>query len=248
MSPVRAVAIVAALVVTPSAGAHAARSDGGRVALSISPARIAVTGQASRRIELRNIGTHRVVVDVDRRAVGRRPAARTWLNVVPTKAVVAAGGRVVFTVRVRPPRRAEPGDHHVLVRVTTRPPRGSPVGVRMRLAVRFRLRIPGRVVRRVTLHSVRVYRRRDARILLVSLTNRGNVTVPLAGRVTLFLSRRGHLVARLHPRTGPALPPRARAVLPVRYRGRVRGPVTVAVRLRLGSDAGAVIKRFRLRL
>jgi hypothetical protein len=239
-----ALAIAAILV----AGAIGERAEGGRVALTVSPARIAVTGPASHRIVLRNVGTDRVVVDADRRPLGWRTAARTWLKISPAQAVVRSGGRAIFTVRVRPPPRAEPGDHQVLVRLTTRPPRDSRVGVRMRLAVRVRLRIPGRVVRRIVLRGIRVERRRSARVLLVSVANRGNVSVPLARSVTLALRQHGRLAARVRPRRTPVLLPRTRAVLPFRYRGRVRGLVTVVVRVRLGRDRDAVTRRFHLRL
>ena len=84
--------------------------------------------------------------------------------------------------------------------------------------------------------------------MLVSVANRGNVTVQLRGRVTALLVRRGQQLARLSPSARGALLPGAHAVLALRYRGRVRGLVTAIVQIRLGSGIRVVERRYRLRL
>jgi predicted oxidoreductase len=108
--------------------------------------------------------------------------------------------------------------------------------------------VPGRIVRQVTLGGLRVRQRRGARFMLVTVANRGNVTVQLRGRVTALLVRRGRQPARLSPQAQRVLLPRARAALALRYRGRVRGLVTVVVRVRLGSGIRVVERRYRIRL
>ena len=241
-------ALSTALVLAPAPSAEAAGADRPRVALSVSPAKLALTAPGSRRINLRNDGAERVVVDVARRAVGRQTASQTWLKIAPARLFLRSGGSAILTLRVRPPRRAEPGDHHVLVLLTTRPPRGSRVTLRVRLGIRVRVRVPGRVVRHLALGGLHVHRARRARLMFVSVANHGNVTVNLRGRVTASLFRRRQRVARLNPAGRRALAPGARTLLALRYAGRVRGPVTALVQVRLGPGLRVVERRYRIRL
>jgi len=74
------------------------------------------------------------------------------------------------------------------------------------------------------------------------------VTIQLRGHVTASLVRRGRQLARLSHRARPTLLPGAHAVLALRYSGRLRGRVTVAVRIRLGSGRRVVERRYRIRL
>jgi hypothetical protein len=248
VTPALALAGFIALVLAPAPSAEGAGADRPRVALSVSPAQLAFAAPGSRRIKLRNDGAEPVVVDVARRTVGRRTAGKTWLKIVPARLLLRAGESAILTLRARRPRRAEPGDHHVLVLLTTRPLRGGRVNVQLRLGVRIRMVVPGRVVRQVTLGGLRVHRRRSTRFMFVLIANRGNVTVQLRGRVTALLVRRGQQLARLSPRAKPVLLPGARAALTLRYSGRVRGLVTVVVQVRLGSGIPVVARRYRVRL
>jgi len=237
-----------ALVLAPAASARGAGADRPRVALSVSPARLALAVPGSRAIKLRNDGAERVVVDATRRTLGGQKAAKTWLQIVPARLLLRSGESAILTLRVRPPRRAEPGDHHVLVLLTTRPLRGGRVNVQVRLGIRIRMTVPGRVVRHVTLGGLRVHGARGARLMFVSVANRGNVTVQLRGRVTALLVRRGQELARLSPAARRALLPGARAVLALRYSGRVHGLLTAVVQIRLGSGIRVVERRYRIRL
>jgi hypothetical protein len=246
--PTLALGVFTALVLAPAPSAEGAGADRPRVALSVSPARLALAAPGSRRIRLRNNGAERIVVDVTRRTVGRQATARTWLQIVPARLLLRSGESAILTLRVRTPRRAEPGDHHVLVLLTTRPLRGGRVNVQVRLGVRIRMIVPGRIVRHLTLGALRVHQWRDARFMLVSVANRGNVTVQLRGHVTAWLARRGQQLARLNPRARRTLLPGARAVLALRYSGRVRGLVTAVVQIRLGSGIRLVERRYRIRL
>jgi hypothetical protein len=237
-----------ALVLASAPSAEGADADRPRVALSVSPARLALAAPGSRTIKLRNDGAERVVVDATRRMLGGQPAAKTWLQIVPARLLLRSGESAIMTLRVQPPRRVEPGDHGVLVLLTTRPLRSDRVNVQMRLGVRIRMVVHGRIVRRVTLGGLHLHRRRDARFIFVSVANRGNVTVLLRGRVTALLLRRGQQLARLSAHARRALLPGARAVLALRYRGPVRGLLTVVVRIRLASGIRVVERRYRIRL
>jgi len=246
--PALALAGLTALVLASAPSAEGAGADRPRVALSVSPAQLALAAPGSRTIKVRNDGAERVVVDATRRTLGRPTAAKTWLQIVPARLVLRSGESAMLTLRVKLPRRAEPGDHQVLVLLTTRPLRGGRLNVQVRLGVRVRMVVPGRIVRQLTLGGLRVHRRRDARFMFVSVANRGNVTVQLRGRVTALLVRRGQQVARLSPLARRALLPGGRAVLALHYLGRVRGLVTAIVQIRLGSGISIVERRYRIRL
>jgi hypothetical protein len=245
---VLALAGFTALVLASAPFAEGAGVDRPRVALSVSPAQLSVAAPGSRTIRLRNDGAEQVVVDATRRTFGRQTAAKTWLQIVPARLLLHSGESAILTLRVRPPRRAEPGGHHVLVLLTTRQPRGGRVNVQVRLGVRIRMVVPGRIVHRLVLGGLRVHRRRDARLMFVPVANRGNVTVQLRGRVTALLVRRGRHPARLSPHARRSLRPGAGTVLALRYSARVRGLVTAIVRIRLGSGIPVVERRYRIRL
>jgi hypothetical protein len=118
----------------------------------------------------------------------------------------------------------------------------------VRLGVHIKMVVPGRIVRNAALGGLRLRRSHNARFMLVSVTNRGNVTVPLGGRVTALLFRRTQRLTQLTPRGRRALLPGARAVLALRYGGRVHGLLTVVVRIRLGPGVRVVERRYRVRL
>jgi hypothetical protein len=246
--PALALAGFTALALASAPSVEGAGADRPRVALSVSPAQLTLAAPGSRTIKLRNDGAERVVVDVKGRALGRQMAAKTWLQIVPTHLLLRSGEIAILTLRARPTRSAEPGDHHVLVLLKTRPVRGPRVNVQVRLGVRIRMVVPGRIVRRLTLGGLRVHRRHEARSMVVSVANRGNVTVQLGGRVTASLFRRGRQVARLSPPARRALRPGARVVLALRYSGRARGLLTAVVQIRLGSGIRVVERRYRVRL
>ena len=238
----RAALALAGLTVLVPASAPAAEGAGAarpRVALSVSPAQLALTVPGARRIRVRNEGAERVVVNVSR---------RTWLRIVPARLSLRSGESAILTLRLRRPAHAEPGDHRALVLLTTRPLRAGRVNVQVRLGVRVKLRVPGRIVWQLTLGRLRVERERGARLMFISVANRGNVTVPLRGHVTASLLQRGRQPARLRPRARGALLPGARGVIALRYSGRVHGRVTAVVRIRLGAGIRIVERRYRIRL
>lgn len=188
---------------------------------------------------MRNEGAERVVVDVTQ---------RTWLRIVPARLSLRSGDSAILTLRLGRPAHAEPGDHRAVVVLTTRPLRAGRVNVQVRLGVRVKLHVPGRIVQKLALGRLRVEVERDARLMFISVANRGNVTIPLRGHVTASLLRRGRQPAHLKPLARRALLPGTRAVLRLHYSGRTRGPVTVVVRIRLGSGGPVVERRYRARL
>ena len=236
------------LVIGPNSAAGAAGGGVPPVALSVSPARVELAAPASRTIELRNVGAEGMVVDVAPKSIDRSIRADAWLSVRPARLVLRSRSRAVITLRVRAHDGARPGDHQLRVLVVARPQRSSRVAVRVRLGVGVRVRMPGRLVRRVTVRAVRVRPHGPTRDLLVSVANCGNVTEQLGGRLTVTLVRRGRLVSRLRLRGPHELFPGAGTVIPLRYAGHVRGLVTAVVRVRFGGRLLLVERRYRLRL
>ena len=255
----RAAAVgLAALVLAPaSAGAGTTRP---LLALTATPAHLALAGPGLATLRVTNPGRAAVTVDVGRTAfsldrrgrptIGGRGglrSARPWIAVRPRRFVLRAGASRILTVRSRLPRRAEPGDHDALVLLTTRRRHRGAVAVRMRIGVVVVVRAPGKVVRRLVLRRMHVRRVRRLRVLELGLANRGNVTETLErGRIRVVL-RRGRLRAsvRSEPRE---LRPRTSGVVQFRYGGRLRGRVTATVRTRLRPGGHVVTRTYRLRL
>jgi hypothetical protein len=145
----------------------------------------------------------------------------------------------VLEVAAHVPARAQPGDHHALVLLATKPSRVGGVGVRMRLGVRVAVRVPGKVVRRVIVRGLHVRRSGRLRNLDVALANDGDLIETSA--VTVVLSQRGS-VERVHAALREVLP-RTRAILTAPYSGRLRGRVLARVEV-----DGIARRSFRLRL
>src|SRR5262249_23633981 len=152
-------------------------------------------------------------------AAGRRIAA-SWLTVRPRRLVLPAGGTGVLRVSSTVPRRAEPGDHPALVLVTTRPRAGARIGVRMEIGIVVEVRVPGAVVHRLALGSLRARRHGARRMLELGLANLGNVT-ELVGpaRLRIRVLQGGRVVGRAQPARRELLP-RSRGIDEIRYRGR----------------------------
>lgn len=229
--------------------------------LVAAPARLALAGAASGAVEVTNSGRRRVVVDVRRAGFtldlrGRPKVARLSprrrvprLVLRPRTLALAPGASAAIRVVSVVPRRAEPGDHVALVLVTTRPPSGGAVAVRMRLGVVVVVRVPGRVVRRVVPLRLHVRRRRRVRLLELLVANRGNVGERLgAPCLRVDLLRRGRRLARLAPLPRELLP-RSRGLAELRYRGRARGDATARVQVSPGRRCGPrAERRFHIRL
>jgi hypothetical protein len=236
-----ALAVFAGLVLTPApnsaTGAGVARP---RVALSVSPAKVAVVAPGSRRITVRNDGAEQVDVVI--------AVATTQLHVTPRRLLLGTGKSASLTLLAGLDRKSEPGEHRAVVLLTARSPRGGHVDLQLRVGVRVKVRVPGQIVRRLLLRALRVRRENGRRLMRVSVDNTGNVTVHLRGNVTASLFRHGRHMGRLRLLAPPTLPPGVRATLVLRYSGHVRGPVTALVRVRLGPGVHPVERRYRIRL
>jgi hypothetical protein len=257
MSRAAGLALAALVLVPASAGAGTTRPP---LALTATPAHVALAGSGLATIRVTNPGLSPVVVDVARAgfsldlrgrpkvvARGGVRAAVSWLTVRPGRLVLPAGGSRSLTVSSRLPVRTEPGDHDALVLLTTRPQRGAGVAVRMRIGVVVVVRAPGRVVRRLVLRGLRARRWRGTQILELLVVNGGNVTEALGhGRVQLSLQRGAtHAPVRAEPRE---LRPRTRGLVQFRYRGALRGWVTARARIASQPGGPVVSRTFRVRL
>jgi hypothetical protein len=256
---IRAAALVlAAFVLVPaSAGAGTPRSP---LALTATPAHVALVGAARAEVRVTNPGRSAVVVDVGRAGfsldlrgrprVVRRGGARaaaSWLTVAPGRFELRPGATRALTVTSRLPRRVEPGDHDALVLLTTRPRRDGGVAVRMRIGVVVVVRTPGRIVRRLAVRELRVSRAGRVRVLELRLANRGNVTESLArGQVRLAL-RRGALDVGL--RAGArTIRPRTEGVVQISSPRFLHGSFTASVLVAPEPGRPAARRTFRVRL
>jgi hypothetical protein len=206
----------------------------GGIALTVSPARAVMTTPAARTIDVLNTGTANVGIAV------KGPSSRL-LEIRPHRLTLPPGSHRLLTVRARAFARARAGDHELLVLLLARPLERAGVAVQMRVGVRLRVRVPGRLVRHLVVLGVGVRGARP-RLLLVALANGGNVTEPLRGRLTVMLVRRGRVISRLRYTGRRELFPGSHAVVSLPYRGGARGMVDGVVRI------GSVQRRYRLRL
>ena len=256
-APGLALAALVLVLAPASAGASTTRLPLG---LTVTPARVALTGMGQVRLLITNPGRGPVVVDVARSGfsldlrgrphvvarAGRR-AATSWLTVRPGRFVLPAGAATWITVSSHPPRRAEPGDHDALVLLTTRPWRSAGVAVRVRIGVVVVVRAPGRVVRSVAVRALRVRRTGRARTLELVLANRGNVTETIDdSRIGLILVRK-HARSSLRPEPRD-LRPQTSGIVQFRYRGRLGVWVAARVRLALEPGRPVVSRTFRVKV
>ena len=207
----------------------------GGIALTVSPAHAVMTAPASRTIDVANIGTAHVGVAV------RSPSSR-FLEIRPHRLALAPGAHRLLTVRARAVARTRVGDHELRVLLVAKPLQHAAVAVQMRVGVRLRVRMPGRLVRDIVVRGARVNRKARPRLLLVELANDGNVTERLRGRLTVTLARRGRVLSRLRYAGRRELAPGSQVVVPLPYRGGARGTLDGFVRI------GSVERRYRLRL
>jgi hypothetical protein len=212
------------------------------VALTVSPARAVLLAPASRTLQVRNLGTERMAVDVAWRSAAPSAGPKRWLSITPRRLVIRGGARTLLTVRAG--TGASPGDHHVLVLVTGRPLGAPRVAVQLRVGVRLRIRAPGRLVHRIAVEGLRVRRLKDKRTLLVSVANRGNVTEQLRGRLTVTLLRGNRIISRLRPARRRELYPGKTTAVALPYAGHAHGLLTAIVSIRGGLSG----RRYRLRL
>ena len=249
-----------ALALVPASAGAGARPARPALALTATPAHVALAGAERATVRVANPGARAVVVDVARAGfsldlrgrphVARRHdvrAAADWLAVRPARFVLPPGASRLLTVASRLPRRAEPGDHDALVLLATRPVRGAGVAVRVRIGVVVVVRAPGRVVRRVAVPQLRLRRLRHTRILELVLANRGNVTESFARGTIRVTLRRGNARVMLSG-ASRELRPHTKGVARFRVDGRLHGLTSARVAVAAAPGRSAVVRTFRLRL
>jgi hypothetical protein len=204
-------------------------------------------------VTVTNAGSEPVTVDVVRtgfaldlrgrpRAVLRR---LSWLTVAQRQLVLGPGAPATLTVSARVPPWAAPGDHAELVLLTTRPPAGRGLPVRVRLGVVVVVRAPGRIHHRVDIVRARIGGSGRGRRLAVVLANLGNSIEVVGGRCTVVTLHRGRrLVARLHAPSRQLLP-RTRGIVDLRFPPGLRGRVAARVVL-LRPCGGLRVRTFVL--
>ncbi len=237
---------LAAAVAIAATNASADTVSARPVALTVSPARTVLVAPSSRTLQLGNLGTEPMAVDVGWRSLAPGSAPRGWLGIAPARLVLRGGVHTLVTVRAG--AGASPGDHQLLVLVTGRPLQSNGIAVRLRVGVRVRIRAPGRLVRRLAVAGLRARRFHGKRALLVSIANRGNVTEQLRGRLTVTLVDHGRVVSRLRLRRAREVYPGARAAILLRYAGHAHGMVAAIVKLRRGAGVRPLERRYRLLL
>lgn len=218
------------------AAALFAPADGAVTGLSVSPLRLALAGNSSATIAVRNPGSRPLLVGVSRAGFSRtlrgRPRVRTgrgaadWLRVRPRRLRLAPRGVGTLRLTAVPPPDAPAGDHAALVLLGTREPGERRVRVLLRVGVVVLVHVAGPTVRRLEPQSLTVRRRGRKRLLELRLANRGNVDE--SPRPRIELERRGTGVTILRARRLELLPHSAGIVRFV-YRGRVRGRVVARV-------------------
>lgn len=229
-----------------------------RVSLTASPAHVTLDAGSRKTIRVEGANARRVVLRASiagfaldlrgRPRIVRSTDAAPWLTLRPrTLAVGSSGADLV--VSSRRPASARPGDHSAIVLLTALAPSSRGMAVQMRIGLVVTVRVKGRRIGRMAVVAARSRRpsRGPGAFIDVTLANRGNVIEALAGRrLRVILIRRGRVTARLQPGRRKILP-RSSALISVRYRGRLRGPVTA--RIELVQQGGENARRsFRLRL
>jgi hypothetical protein len=231
------------------------------IALAAAPARLQLAAGSSRTVQVTNPGATSVVVDaaaagyaVDVRgrpriAAPRGRSAGAWIGVSPHRLALPPAGRASLRVSAAVPRGARPGDHTALLLLATQPLRRGSVPTRIRIGVVVVVRVPGRIVQRVVLQAVRVRSRGRARVIEVSIADRGNVDEWVgARRLSITLIRNGRVLAHLRP-VGRRFLARSSGVALARAPERLRGPVRVVVSLARPRPGVVMLRRtYHLRL
>jgi len=264
---IRALTAAAVLAVGPVAGpllgaaAGAGPGTPSAASLSASPSRVRVAAGGHSSLQVTNSGARAVVVTAEPAGyaldVRGRPrialsgiagGSAPWLVVRPHEFRLAPGATVPLAIATALPKHAAPGDHAALIVLATRPADVGHVAVALRLGVVVDVRVPGVVVRRLTLGRIRVRRLASGPTLEVVVANGGNVSELLrAGRVEVTLRRRGRVLAVLHAQ-GQELLPHSAGIVELHYRGHVRGRVTAVVELSRAAGARPLQRRLELAL
>jgi hypothetical protein len=227
-----------------------------RLTLSASPTHVALVAGARRAVRVTARGARPLVVQASVAGLGLdlggRPRivhpgdATPWISVSPHRLTVDRGG-AALVVSSRRAAGARPGDHSAVVLLTAVAQSAGGVVVRMRIGLVVSVRVAGALVHRLEVRAARVRRSGRARLIELSLANRGNVIESIGpGRLEVTLVRRGRVVAQLRSARREILP-RSKGIVDLRYGGSVRG--VVVARVELGQPPGRRrVRSFAVRL
>jgi len=216
------------------------------VALTATPAHVALAGAAVQAITVANPGKTVAVVearlagfalDLHGRphVVAQRDRA-VALSIAPQRFALAPGATGTVLIASTILRGAAVGDHVGLVLLTTQPRGGAGVGVRMQIGVPVTIRVPGAVRRRVVFEGLRLAKS----MLELHFHNTGNVTALIgARRFRIELRRNGRELATLQVRRRELLPG-ARSVVDVRLPQHLHGRMRAVV---VADDGGGGMLR-----
>jgi hypothetical protein len=217
------------------------------VALTATPAHVALAGAAVEAITVANPGKTVAVVEARLagfaldlhgrpRVIAQRDRS-VVLSVAPSRFALAPGATGTVLVASALDREAGAGDHVGLVLLTTQSRGGPGVGVRMQIGVPVTVRVAGTVRRSVVVESVRLAKQ----MLELRFHNTGNVTAIIgARRFRIELRRSGRMLVTLHARRRELLPG-ARSIVEVRLPRPIRGRLRAVVDA--DDGAGRMLRR-----
>jgi hypothetical protein len=249
------IAAVALAVAAVSAGSGAAAPA--RLALSVSPAHVALDAGGTATVHIGGTGGRRFLLrtsvaglSLDARGrpkIARPRDAATWLTVRPRTTSTGPDG-ATFVIRSRRPPHVRPGDHSAIVLVAALASARNAIAVELRVGLVVTVRVAGRSVRRVEAVAARARRLRGGgRLISVTVANRGDVIEAIGGgQLEVALLRHGRPIARFRVPRRKVLP-RTSAVVALRWRGAVPGAVLARIAV-AGPGGGTTVRTFRLRL
>ena len=227
------------------------------LALSVSPAHLALTPGARAAIHVRAVSGARLLLRTSvagltldgrgRPQITDRRDAASWLRVQPRSILEGPNG-ANFVVTSRRAAGARPGDHTAIVLLTATAPARKGIAVAMRVGLVVTVRVSGRSIRRVEVVAARARAApRGGRLIAVTVANRGERIESIGGaRLAVTLLRRGRIIGRFRVARRLLLP-HTRAVVAFRTRAAVHGPVAARVAI-VRPDGGTTARTFRLRL
>jgi len=227
------------------------------LALSVSPAHLALTAGGRATIHVRAVSGGRLLLRTSiagltldgrgRPQITARRDAAAWLTLHP-RSILAGRDGASFVVTSRRPPGARAGDHTAIVLLTATAPGAKGIAVAMRVGLVVTVRVGGRSIRRVEVVEVRSRAAPGGRrVIAVTVANLGERIESIGGaRLGITLVRRGRIIGRFRFARRQLLP-HSRAVVAHGIRSMVRGPVIARVSV-IRLDGRMTTRTFPLRL
>ena len=249
--------MIAAVTLAAAALSAASGSASAPLALSVSPAHLALTPGGRATIHVRAVSGGRLLLRTSiagltldgrgRPQIAPRRDAAAWLTLQP-RSILAGRAGASFTVTSRRPLGARPGDHTAIVLLTATAPARKGIAVAMRVGLVVTVRVDGRSIRRVEVIATRVRPAAGGgRLIAVTVANRGQRIESIGGaRLVVTLVRRGRIIGRFRAGRRQLLP-HTRAVVAFRTRSTIHGSVVARIAI-VRPDGRTTARTFRLRL